>query len=220
MVSKLERSTSVLTFRWCVFALTVVYTVIAFDDFELAKVGWQYRYLTDWGLAMSTIAAAFMLRRSLGVSDARNDVWASSTVIVNIMVVFLYWKIYFADPSQFYIDGIRTIPLWKEYYLHLLGPILQWIDALFILGAFRPIKRIFMLTFGITVGYLSWTEIVVRPFNNDPVGSVTSGLPYRFLNNMEFSERLVFYVQNVVIAMMLVGVFWGICKVVRRITAA
>jgi hypothetical protein len=52
--------------------------------------------------------------------------------VLNAMVVFLYWRLYFEDSSL--VNGGNP-PVWhQEYYLHLAGPILQWIDAVFILG--------------------------------------------------------------------------------------
>lgn len=207
----------VTAYRWIVFALAGFYFLIAFDDLIPSEFGWQYRFLTEWALVMSLISAAFMLRRSMGQTTKRHDVWASATVVLNIMVVFLYWKIYFEDPSQFYVDGVRTIPLWKEYYLHLLGPILQWIDAFFILGAFRPVKRILALSVSVNILYIAWIEWIVSPMNAEPAGSVSSGLPYRFLNDMELADRMGFYVTNTISAIVLVGICWLIAAGLRRV---
>ena len=115
------------------------------------------------------------------------------------------------------MDGIRTIPLWQEYYLHLVGPILQWIDALFILGAFRPFKKILGLCVAITFAYVTWVEVIVGPFNAMPVGDVTTGLPYRFLNNLEFADRAVFYGQNILVSIVMVFVFAGIVWGLRKL---
>jgi len=56
--------------------------------------------------------------------------------------------------------------------------------------------------FGIHFRYLTiWglTEALTCPTNNTPLGSVTSGLPYPFLNNMLFAERVSFYVTTTLI---------------------
>ena len=43
------------------------------------------------------------------------------------MVVILYWKLFFEDP----MSVNNRPPVWhQEYYLHAVGPLLQWIDAL------------------------------------------------------------------------------------------
>lgn len=216
----MEQSPSVKYYRWTVFLIASFYFCYGFANTDHSLVGWQYRFLTNWALAMSTLSAFFMLQRSLGRRKGRHEVFASATVVVNFMVVLLYWKIYFADPTQFYVDGIRTIPLWQEYYLHLAGPILQWIDALFILGTFRKFKKTLGLCVGITLSYLVWTELVVGTFNTTPAGSVTSGLPYRFLNNLEFADRAVFYAQNVLVAVVMVFVFTGIAWGLRKLLLA
>lgn len=66
------------------------------------------------------------------------------------------------------------------------------------------------------IAYPSWAEIVVRPLNDTPVGSVTSGLPYPFLNNMVFGDRLFFYGANVGTAIVFLVVFTLISMVVAR----
>ncbi len=65
-----------------------------------------------------------------------------------------------------------------------------------------------------------WTELVVGTFNTTPAGSVTSGLPYRFLNNLEFADRAVFYAQNVLVAVVMVFVFTGIAWGLRKFLLA
>ena len=52
------------------------------------------------------------------------------------------------------------------------------------------------------------------------MGSVTSGLPYPFLNNLELFERAVFYGSNFVIAAVLLLVYAGIAWGFRRIAPA
>lgn len=202
----------VLAYRWCVFGLALGYWLYQFATNDRDSVGWQFRYLTHWALTMSVVSAWFMLRLSRGKSNRRHEAFASVTVVVNIMVVFLYWKIFLTDPTQFYVDGKVTNPWHQEYYFHLIGPLLQWIDAFFILGAFGPMKRI---TTGILIvvgSYLVWMELIVRPFNSDRVGSVTSGLPYRFLNNMELADRAAFYAQWTIGAMIFLSLCWGIAR--------
>jgi len=212
----MEHSKPIIWYRWAVFLIVAFYFTYGFYGTDHSLVGWQYRFLTNWALALSTLSAFFMLQRSLGRHEKRYEVFASATMVINFMVVLLYWKIYFADPTQFYVNGIRTIPLWQEYYLHLIGPILQWIDALFILGTFRHVKKTIGLAVSITLVYVIWIELIVSPLNALPKGSVTTGLPYRFLNNLEFTERAVFYAQNIAVAIGMTLVFaalsWGLRK--------
>ena len=49
------------------------------------------------------------------------------------------------------------------------------------------------------------------------MGSVTSGLPYNFLNNLEWAGRLEFYVTNLVVALIILTIFSGLGWLSRRI---
>jgi len=44
-------------------------------------------------------------------------------------------------------------------------------------------------------------EALTGPLNNSPVGSVTNGLPYPFLINMLFAERVSFCVTTTLIGL-------------------
>ena len=45
---------------------------------------------------------------------------------------------------------------------------------------------------------------------------MTSGLPYPFLNNMEFAQRAVFYAVSAALGLIVIGAGWVFQKVVRR----
>jgi hypothetical protein len=64
--------------------------------------------------------------------------------------------------------------------------------------------------------YLTWSELVVSALHAKPLGTVTSGLPYPFLNNMEIGERAMFYGVNFVIAFIFLSVFVPIAWLVKR----
>lgn len=212
----MEQTKSVLRFRVAVFALTVFFFIEGFFHLEAHTIGWQFRFLTIWGLVLSMVSAWLMLRRSRGLTDKRFDQFASATAVMNIMVVFLYWRIYLNDPSAFYEDGVRTISLWREYYLHGLGPILQWIDVFFILRGFRRPVQTGGLVAGIAAVYFIWIELIVAPLNSEPAGTISQGLPYRFLNNLELSERVTFYLTNMGLSIVLVFICAGIAFAIRR----
>ena len=90
----MKQSKGVISYRWAVFLLAAFYFTYGFYDTDHNMVGWQYRFLTNWALAMSVLSAFLMLQRSLGRREGRHEVFASTTVVVNFMVVLLYWKIY------------------------------------------------------------------------------------------------------------------------------
>ena len=99
---------------------------------------------------------------------------------------------------------------------HGSGPALQWIDSLFIHRSYRNVRASLALLVSIVVGYLAWGELVQRPFNDTPIGSVTSGLPYPFLNNLDLAERMTFYGVNLGVAIGLLLVFAVFAALIRR----
>lgn len=212
----MNRTISVISYRWIVFLLAAFYVLrmIFFGGYD--GFGGPLRYLTNWALILSFFASAAMLAISLGKSDRRIDTFVSVTAVINVMVVILYWRIYFADPYAFQASGELGV-WWQAYYWHGLGPALQIFDALFIHRSFRkPIKAIIGVV-GVVATYLVWIETLVEPNNATPVGSVTSGLPYRFLNSLEWDGRLSFYITNSVVAVVLMLVFIGAAWIIRRL---
>jgi hypothetical protein len=131
-----------------------------------------------------------------------------------VMVVYLYWKLFLADPAN--VNDGSPILWWQEYYLHGLGPLLQWIDAFLILGVFRRPWPVVGALLAVILVYVGWSELVIQPANARPVGSVTSGLPYPFLNNLEFSGRLVFYATSAASAMIVVAAAWALNRFILR----
>ncbi len=182
---------------------------------DYANFGGPFRKLTIWALLLSFFSASRMIMISEGRTDRSHDVTAMVAGIVNGMVVVLYWRLYFEDPALVH-DGGKPGAWWDNYYLHLVGPGLQIFDALFLKRAFRrPFKALFPLI-GFISFYLLWGELALRPMSDLPAGSVTSGLPYPFLNNMEFPERAVFYGQNLGFALILLGLLSGISWATSR----
>ena len=187
------QSNIILAYRLFTFAITLFYFFYVFTTVDFDLFGWQFRFLTVWGLTASLISAWFMLRLSMGWSESRHEVWASVTVVLNATVVLMYWKIYFTDPALFYGDDGGPPSQHLEYFQHGLGPALQMFDAFFLLGAFRRLKATALGVLILPIVYIGWVEGIVHPLNTRPVGDVTSGLPYLFLNNMEPAARLSFY---------------------------
>lgn len=205
-----QRQSGVIVFRWLVLALASGYWIYQFHQMldPARGFGWQFRYLTIWALSVSVLSAWAVLRLSLGQTDRRPETLAGLAVVMNGLVVYLYWRLYFADPAQ--VNGGRAIVWFQEFYLHLVGPLLQWIDAVFLLGVFRrpgPVLGLFVV---LVLAYVGWAELIVQPMNDRPVGTVTRGLPYPFLNNMEFAQRMVFYAGSAALGLVIVAVGWAI----------
>ncbi|WP_299367050.1 hypothetical protein [uncultured Tateyamaria sp.] len=204
-------------YRWIVFLLAAGYCLHQLVLGAWTGPGGPFRYLTIWALFLSFYAASRMLALSEHRITRRHEVTAMCAAVLNVMVVFLYWRLYFTDPAL--VNNGGPIVWWLEYYLHALGPALQIIDALFIGRVFRRVWRGIVPMILIISAYVAWSELFVQRFNDRPAGEVTSGLPYPFLNNMEFSERAMFYLVNGGTALFLLLVFgclgWVLSRVMR-----
>lgn len=202
-----------LIFRWIAFLLAAGYCLrtLFFGNWE--GFGGPFRFLTIWALFCSFFAFSRMMAIEEGRSDRRWDGFVSMTAVINTMVVFLYWRIFFTEPTALRADG--QLGLWYlEYYLHGLGPLLQVIDSIFIHQSYRRLGAAMAWLMAVIVTYLLWAELVLQSYNHSPVGSVTSGLPYPFLNNLEWSDRMIFYTTNLatgaIILLIYAGMAWGI----------
>lgn len=205
----------VLVYRWLVFLLAAGFCLQQILDGAWTGPGGPFRFLTIWALFLSFFAASRMLALSEGRITRSHEVTAMCAAVLNVMVVFLYWRLYFTDPAL--VNNNGPIVWWLEYYLHGLGPALQIIDALVVGRVFRRVWRAVLPLLAIIGAYVAWAELFVQRFNDSPVGSVTSGLPYPFLNGMDWSERLGFYGMNAATALGLLAVFGVIGAVLARI---
>ena len=193
-------------FAQIAFFLALGYWIYQFFRADLSLFGIHFRLMTYWGLSLAVAVHFLHWRARMRGVDSRHHGFTTMAVVVNLLVVFLYWRLYFIDPKLVNGDGI---PVWhQEYYLHLVGPCLLVIDGVWLARAFRQIWRGVATTIGICMIYTIWVEGAVRPLNTSPQGSVTSGLPYPFLNDMEFDARLIFYAQTMLTALMFYGICW------------
>ena len=205
----------VLIFRWIAFLLAAVFClrVVFLSDYA-GGVG-PFRYLTIWALFMSFWSVSRLIAQHEGRTARRWDGLIAATAVMNTMVVFLYWRLYFADPLSVTDDG--ELGAWDmELYLHGLGPAIQIFDALFLRRAFGAVGEAVIWLTGTIAVYLTWSELVVSALHAKPLGTVTSGLPYPFLNNMEIGERAMFYGVNFVIAFIFLSVFVAIAWLIKR----
>jgi len=204
----------VLTYRWIVFLMAAGYSIYRIVVADYGSPGGDFRYLTIWALLFSFFSASRLLAVSEHRSSLRWDKTIMCTAVLNAMVVFMYWRLFFIDPTL--VNGNGDIIWHQQYYLHMVGPAVQIFDALFIAQVFHRAHRAIPMLVAIILGYVAWTELFVQAFNNSPVGSVTSGLPYPFLNSMELSGRAVFYATNAATGIAVLGVFTVIMWVALR----
>ena len=214
-----ERRAPIRAYRLLVLMLALGFTVYQLGRDDWSSPGGPLRYLTNWALIASGFAALAMVARSLGISDRRRDALVAVAAVMNAVVVIQYWRLYLMDPAN--VTSGDPLPWWLEYYLHLAGPMLQWFDALVILRAFRTGHgRALGALIGLVVAYALWAEMFVGPMNDRPVGSVTSGLPYPFLNDMALQARLTLYAVNAVVVAVFYAAFVGLARFIPRPPAA
>ena len=210
------QSRPVITYRWIVFLLAAGYTLYNLATRDYSFPGGPFRFLTIWALLLSFASASYMLALSEKRRHGSYMVLAMCASVMNVMVVFLYWKLYFTDPAL--VQGSGALHPLQEYYLHVLGPALQIIDALFIACAFRKPLRAIPWLLSLVAAYILWIELFVQRFNTHPPGNVTSGLPYPFLNNMDFPARAAFYGGYTGMALAILAVFAGIGWALQKST--
>ncbi len=206
---------SVLLFRWFVFLLAAFFCLrqLVFTA-DYSEPGGPFRFLTIWALLLNFLCAS----RMLALTERRSAwLWPrliAVAVVVNGLVVFLYWRLWLQDPDL--VNARDPLPMWVSIYLHGIGAALQWFDALVLYGAFRrPLQAVppFLALVG---AYVAWAELFVGPANELPIGRVTDGLPYPFLNNMDLNARLMFYGRTALMGLGLLAAVSGVAFIVRR----
>lgn len=207
----------VTLYRWTVFLLAGFYTIwLVLLDADYTSPAGPFRFLTIWALLLSFLCASRMM--ALVEQRSEND-WpalVAVTATLNFMVVFLYWRLYLADPGN--VTGSAGPPdAWIQYYIHALGPALQWGDMLFVHRRVRGIRVALLLLLSVVFAYVAWAEVVVRPLNDSPMGTVTSGLPYPFLNDLALQDRGLFYAQTTISAVLVLFLVFGLSWLMRRI---
>ena len=216
----------VIAYRVAVLVLAAAYSVerALAETWVMADFGWQFRYLTNWALTLSLISAGLMLTARYGRRDGPDGtgdgtpgaVFASVTAVINMMVVASYWRLYFQDPTL--VNGENAPVPYREYYLHLVGPALQWADVLLLKRGFRHLRATALWLGLLVLAYVAWAELVVAPLNDGPVGSVATGLPYPFLNDMAFPARLGFYAATGAAGLVFLLVLRGVQAAVDRLS--
>jgi hypothetical protein len=163
------------------------------EVFKDAGFGKQFRYFTLWSLLANFIAVLFLsLSLKFTIFNQTKPFIAISSMM-GLFTIILYWGLFFIDPNLVNYAGER-LDFFREIYLHLVGPALLFFDALIFKKAFSNFSRILPFAFVINFGYFTWLETLVEPNSDFPVGKITSGLPYPFMNDMLLEHRLIFMV--------------------------
>lgn len=205
----------VLIYRWIVFGLGAFFILRVVFLSEYVQVGGPFRFLTVWALFASFFCASRMIALEERRSARRWDGVVGAASVLNLMVVGLYWRLYLTDPASVTGGGVAEV-WWITLYLHAVGPALQVIDAVLIHRGFRkPFASAGWLC-AIVCAYVFWVELGVQTLNDVPAGRVTSGLPYRFLNDVAFVDRGIFYAINVAMALLILAALTVLSVWLRR----
>ncbi|MEM6726973.1 MAG: hypothetical protein AAF618_00610 [Pseudomonadota bacterium] len=84
----------VILYRWFVFASAAFYSVYMIVSSPYDGAGGPFRYLTVWALLLSFFCASRVLANSERRSALRWDSLIAATAVLNVMVVFLYWRLF------------------------------------------------------------------------------------------------------------------------------
>ncbi|MBE3640237.1 androgen-induced gene 1 family protein [Mangrovicoccus algicola] len=205
-------------FRLATLILALFYTWEVARNADYTAFGAQFRYLTIWALTGNLIAAAAMMVPGWGRPGARGDTALSLLAITNALVVISYWRLFLIDPAL--VNGETAPKPYREYYLHLVGPVLMWVDLFWLRRGFRRMLPVLAGLAAMVLIYAGWAELLVGPRNAEPVGTVTTGLPYPFLNDMAPGRRAGFYGATFAGGVVLIPVFWGIGRLRRYLASA
>ena len=135
----------ILRYRFVCLLLSIGYFIYQFTEANYDNFVIQFRYLTIWGLTVAMIATWLLYRTKRDGLPETYLPFVSAIAVLNAMVVFLYWKLYFTDPSLVNYSG--SIVWFQEYYLHVLGPLLIILDALFFNNSFTSFLAFFVFFF-------------------------------------------------------------------------
>ena len=183
--------------RLGVLLLAAGFWAYEFTVQDLADFGWQFRFLGIWALSLSLVSGALALRLSLVPGAEAPETFFTVTAAVNAACVVMFWWFWTRDPSALMPGGeIAPSQLW---YVHGLGPVLQWFEVLVLSRGARRIAAPVGWIAAVAVLYVLWIEGGVRPLNEVPGGLVTTGLPYPMLNDMELAARLSLYAQAAIV---------------------
>ena len=92
-------SNFILRYRLVCLLLSVGYFFYQFTAANYENFGIQFRYLTIWGLTGAMVSSYLLYRSKRNNLPETYRAFVSAVAVLNAMVVFLYWKLYFIDPS-------------------------------------------------------------------------------------------------------------------------
>ena len=217
-----------LSFLFLYRAVCFLFTSIFFADifflsgsyiFLDAGFGKQFKFFTLWSFLANFFVFSILFLRMIGFRIKIPDPLVAISTMMGIFTIILYWGLFFIDPNLVnYTDQcnytVQRLNLFREYYLHLIGPLLLILEGFLFTRAFKNFLNITLCAAVINFGYFSWIELVVARFNECPKGTITNGLPYPFMNEMVISERLIFMTSCFIFGILFIWLFTKIQKII------
>ena len=201
----------ILFFRAVSFLLASIFIADIFflsgsHLFQDIGFGKQFKFFTLWSFVANFSVCLILFLRMFQFRLRINDSIVAIATMMGIFTVILYWGLFFIDPSLVnYTD--QRLNFLREYYLHLIGPLLLSIEGFFYSRAFKKFLNIAKYAALINFGYFAWIEFIIAPLNKFPVGKITKGLPYPFMNDMNSIERLIFATSCFIFGLLFIWLF-------------
>ncbi len=180
--------------------LATFFVYINFERFHLFFIsfGGAYRFWSDWGFAACVLSCYWMLSST---KRKKHAIGISVISAASVSYAGLYWVFFLGAP------GSGALPVSFEpvttAIIHSVVPLLQIINTIFFVNSFQRLKPIMYRILVLTIAYVIWLIVLVAPLNDTPSGTVTSGYPYPFLNNLSFIEVLGSLIVGIVLLTML-----------------
>ena len=99
----------ILRYRFICLLVSFGYFLYQFLGVNFDNFGIQFRYLTIWGLTGAMIATWLLYKNKRNGLSESYHAFVSAIAVLNAMVVFLYWKLYFIDPGLANYSGSRLV---------------------------------------------------------------------------------------------------------------
>ena len=161
---------------------------------QLENWGGGLRYLTNWVLTLNFLLALNAIIIEFSKNKFLNLI-IPATFSMNVVVIVLYWGLRFIDQGYLNVntDDWTLFEWFWDFYLHWGMSVLVLIEILFFNKAIIRILNSYFILMIIFFGYIFWIELLIMPNNDDPCGEYNCGFPYPFLNEMELTDRSIFY---------------------------
>ena len=186
-----------LIFRAIAFGLAFYFfitnIILGFYVLKAGSWGGGLKFLTNWNLLFNFIIASCALLNERDSKFVSYYFLLPASMVLNVLVFLLYWVIKLFGGFGAAESGWTIIDVLKDYYMHFGTSVILFVEVLFYSETFKNVKKEFSVFAMIFISYIIWMEFFVQANNDFPCGSVSCGFPYLFLNYLEVTGRLVFY---------------------------